>query len=132
MRKSGFVVILLCISAITLITACQPTESIAAEDLHGVWRITDFGPFLFFNEDGTFLSAWKDDGKEPVIFGQYQLDGTTVTYFLDDDSPNCPGVTNICQVEFNEDGKLQETVIESECTEVFDPGDIFIWVRHSP
>ena len=132
MKTKNITVMVLCLFALSLITACQPTEKIAIDDLYGVWVWDERGLFSFMYEDGTFLVAETNGPEFPVEFGQFSLEGTTLTYVMDEDSPSCTGTTIVVEAEFIEGDMYQETILDTDCEEGLDPGDTIIWIRHSP
>jgi hypothetical protein len=124
-------VIVLCLYALCLITACQPVESITVDEISGVWRSESGVPFLFLNEDGTFSQAASNNPENPFVFGQWQLEGTTVTLHADDESPFCAGYSVTTQVEFIEEDKFKVILIKDDCPEGGGKGEE-IWLRFSP
>jgi hypothetical protein len=117
MKINNITVLVLCLFALGLITACQPTEEIDIEDLYGVWRSENSVPFLFLNEDGTFSQAASNNPENPFVFGQWQLEGTTLTSHADDESPWCAGYSISLQVEFIEEDKFKTILIKDDCPE---------------
>jgi hypothetical protein len=129
-RKNGSVIVL-CLFTLTLITACQPVESITVDVISGVWRGESGWPFLFLNEDGTLFQAASNSPENPFIFGQWQLEGTTLTSHADDESPFCAGYSATFQVEFIEEDKLKFILIKDDCPEGGGKEEE-IWQRFSP
>ena len=134
MRISYCTVIVLCLFALCLITACQPVESITVDEIIGVWEEETGWPFLFLNEDGTYVFADSKSSygpENPLEFGLYELEGSTLTVHADDQSQgDCAGTSGSVHVEFIEEDKLRFTLIEEECSEGFE--DMTIWLRNSP
>jgi len=122
----------LCLFTLGLITACQPVESITVDEISGVWRSENSVPFLFLNEDGTFSQALSSSPENPFVFGQWQLEGTTLTTHADDESPVCAGYSVTFQVEFIEEDKFKNILIKDDCPEGEGPTGEEIWLRFSP
>jgi hypothetical protein len=130
-----------CLLAVSLITACQPTESITVDDIVGDWRMQTsvevWGPWLFLDEDGTYTFANVPNPNEnPIadeysVKGRFELEGSTLTMFHDIDSDACPGGEDSYTIEITEDGKLQGTLLETDCPLPF-PGPTYTFVRLSP
>ena len=131
MRISYCTVIVLCLYALCLITACQPVESITVDEISGVWRSESGGHFWFLNEDGTFFQSASNSPENPFVFGQWQLEGTTPTSHADDESPWCAGYSLSVQVEFNEEDKLKFILIKGDFPEGGGKEEE-IWLRFSP
>ena len=116
MRKITSIALVLCILAISLITSCQPTESIAVEDIIGVWIEDDPGSFhLFLNDDGTHFYSPPNNPENPNMFGTYRLEGTTMNVQNDDASPRCSGYSTTLHTELIGSDKLVFTKIEGDC-----------------
>ena len=131
MRMKNSSVIVLCLFTLSLITACQPVESITVDEISGVWRSESGGHFLFLNEDGTFFQAASNSPENPFVFGQWQLEGTTLTIHADDESPFCAGYSASTQVEFIEEDKFKSIGIKDDCPESGGLGEEN-WLRWSP
>ena len=121
----------LCLFTLGLITACQPVESITVDEISGVWRSESGIPFMFLNEDGTFSQAASNNPENPFVFGQWQLEGTTLTIHADDESPFCAGYSASTQVEFIEEDKFKNILINNDCPEGGGQEEE-IWLRFSP
>ena len=131
MRMKNSSVIVLCLFTLGLITACQPVESITVDEISGVWRNEIGAPWLFLNEDGTFSANNSNSTLNPFIFGQWQLEWTTLTYHADDESAFCAGYSLSAQVEVIEEDKLKFILIKDDCPEKSGKEEE-IWLRFSP
>ncbi|TEU01408.1 MAG: hypothetical protein E3J30_00655 [Anaerolineales bacterium] len=125
-KKCTYFVLCLCI--LGLITACQP--SITMDDIVGVWRKNNFSPFMYLNEDGTYVISGSVGTDDPWDFGQYEFDGKTLTHHADNESPGCPEDTDIYEVEFIDADTLKLTTVDIQC-EVVIEGET-TWMRYSP
>jgi len=121
----------LCLFTLGLITACQPVESITVDEISGVWRSESGVAFLFLNEDGTFSQAASNNPENPFVFGQWQLEGTTLTIHADDESAFCAGYSASTQVEFIDEDKFKSILIKDDCPESGGKEEE-IWLRFSP
>ena len=94
-----------------------PTPSIRVEDLSGLWYDADGSEYLQLNEDGTYRVAMFVGFIEadPYEFGQFQLEGTTLTFITSDESPDCQGQTGSYRVEPTEEGQLRFELQEDAC-----------------
>jgi hypothetical protein len=97
-------------------TPIPPTPSITVENMIGIWRSPD-GLYLEFNGDGTFRRAeavpWLKTA--PFEVGQFQLEGTVLTFIPSNDSQECRGQSGRYQVELTGEGQLQFELQEDEC-----------------
>lgn len=126
MRKITSIALVLCLLAISLITSCQPMESIAVEDIIGVWIEDDPDGFhLFLNEDGTFIYSPPNSLEDPYGFGKYQLEGTTMNVQNDDESPWCTGYSTTLHTELIDSDKLVFTKLEGDCPDWSEGGITF-------
>ena len=121
----------LCLFTLGLITACQPVESITVDEISGVWRSESGIPFMFLNEDGTFFQSASNSPENAFVFGQWQLEGTTLTIHADDESPFCAGYSASTQVEFIDEDKFKSILIKDDCPESGGKEEE-IWLRFSP
>lgn len=81
-----------------------------ASTIVGTWR-DGFGHLIEFLDDGTFV---VDNGMTDG--GTYTFDGTTLTYFSEPSSRNCPGQEGIYDVTFYDGGTLAELAfVRDEC-----------------
>jgi len=96
-----------------LLSGCTP--SFTVDDLYGTW--THIGRLFQFNEDGTYVVAASVDGltSAPLIYGDFRLEGTRLTYIPDEESSRCAGTTGIYEVEAAENGRFKSTLIEDDC-----------------
>ncbi len=131
MRMKNSSVIVLCLFTLGLITACQPVESITVDEISGVWRSQSGGHFWSLNEDGTFFQSASTIPENAFVFGQWQLEGTTLTIHADDESLFCAGYSASTQVEFIEEDKFKSIGIKDDCPEGGGNGEE-IWLRFSP
>ena len=117
MKKKTSIALVICLSALSLISSCQPTESIAVDDLIGVWveTLPPSGFHLFINEDGTWVYSPPNNPEHPDMFGTYQLEGTTMNVQNDEESPRCAGYSTSFQTVLIDSDKLVFTMIESDC-----------------
>jgi hypothetical protein len=112
----GLVVIL---SLGLVIAACggsRPEPGVTVEDLVNVWK-QDKGIHLQFNEDGThrFATAVHWLETAPFEVGQYQLEGTSLTFIASNESFDCTGLRGSYEVELTEEGQLQFVLQEDAC-----------------
>jgi hypothetical protein len=129
------VVVGVSILALSLFIACQPApvSEISVDDILGVWRMEvsgeAWGPFLFINEDGTYIIAGSKDPDDinTYDFGQYELEGDSITFQADKESQGCPGYRTWVAIELIESEKLQFRVLDEECPSTFPvPNPIFV------
>jgi len=99
--------------------------------MYGVWEKEPMGAFMFINEDGTFAVAGSNTPDNPWFFGQYRLEGSTLTFHYDDESPNCSGYSSSARVRFIEEEKFQLSSLDERCPNPY-TDDIETWVRNSP
>jgi hypothetical protein len=94
-----------------------PTASIAVADLVGVWYMASLETFLQFNEDGTFSFANAQGELEEAPFdaGQYQLEGSSLTFIANKESELCAGQTGSYEVGLTEEGQLQFVAQQDPC-----------------
>jgi hypothetical protein len=116
-----------------------PVPGISQEDLIGIWtgsltvgteRIT----YVFqFNEDGTWRAAQTADLLDccPAEWGEFQLEGTSLTFITSDESAFCKGQTGTYELKLAEEDQLQFVLFEDACSPrtsiVIEP-----WSRASP
>ena len=139
MSKKLYAAIVLGLLALGLMTTCQqpPTGDISLEEIYGVWRMEisgeAWGSFMFLNEDGSYIIAGSND-PDPMSsfdFGQYDLEGNSITFLADKESTGCPGYRIWAAIELIEGDKLQLRELDEECPNSF-PGPIATFVRYTP
>jgi hypothetical protein len=103
--------------ALNLLAGCQPASAINAEDLIGIW--THSGDYNQFNEDGTYVVAASVDllTSRPTEYGDYRLEGTTLTFITNEESGVCAGTTGNYEVEIAEEDRIEITLVEDSCSE---------------
>jgi hypothetical protein len=74
--------------------------------LLGEWRW--MGYTIEFNEDGDYTVGTSE-------FGDYELDGDTITFLVSDESRFCPGTVGTYMIEFVDDGTFHQSLIEDDC-----------------
>jgi hypothetical protein len=112
----------------------EPTAaSITVEGLTGVWYISLFGTYLELNEDGTYGFADTQQLLEEAPFdaGQFQLEGTLLTFITNDESEFCTGQTGSYEIEVTEEDQLEFVLEEDPCLErrLGLPADHWDWVE---
>ncbi len=112
-----------------------PTPSITVDDLIGIWRTsgrTESAHYQF-NEDGTYRRAGAVQWLEtaPLEVGQFQLEGTVISFLTTSRNGNCPGQGGSYQIELTEPDLFQLVLQEDECQNraIYAPGD---WERVEP
>lgn len=142
-KKRNIIVIIHCLLALSLFTACQPApvSRLSIDDIVGTWRMEladkAWGPWMFLNEDGTFaFTNVPNPDENPIadqysVKGRYELEGNTITFHHDMDGTGCPGGVDSWKIEITKEGKLQGTLLEADCQPPF-PGPIYIFSRLSP
>ncbi len=108
-------IVLASMLAILLASACASTFS--EEDLIGIW--THGGSYNQFNEDGTYVVAASADEltSQPIEYGDFRLEGSTLTFITNEESGLCAGETGNYEVEMAEEGRIEITVVEDSCNE---------------
>ena len=130
MRKITNLAIAFSLLALGVIPSCQSPGSITVDDVSGVWIEDSSGFFLFLNEHGNF--SMSTEKRVSIMFGEYQLEGTTMNIQSNKRSNWCPGYSASFQVELlNNKNKLVSTMIEGDCPDWI-KGDVATWVRYSP
>ena len=126
--KKRWKFLILCLCTLGLITACQPKYTV--DDIIGVWRKNNVNPFMYLYEDGTYEIIGSVGTDDPWDFGQYEFDGKTLTHLIDNESPSCPGDTDIYEVDFIDEDTLKLTTVDIQCEFVME-GET-TWMRYSP
>ena len=104
--------------AVLILSACQSESGFTQEDLIGTWESQ--GTFMIrFNADGSYeyvtdAKQW-DLETEAGDFGDYHLEGTTLTVISSADTYLCAGLQGTYAVEVNEESVLHLTPIEDPC-----------------
>jgi len=99
-----------------LLSGCTPQPAgFTVDDLYGIW--THGGDYNQFNEDGTYVVAATVDEltSQPIEYGDFRLEGTTLTYITNEESGFCGGKTGNYEVELAEDGRIEITLVEDSC-----------------
>jgi hypothetical protein len=99
-----------------LVSGCTPQPaSLTVDDLYGVWMGRGFTQF---NENGTWAAARSADEftSQPLQFGDFRLEGTTLILITDKESVLCANTTASYELEMAEDGsRIKSTLIEDPC-----------------
>jgi hypothetical protein len=113
MKKT--MVVLVSMLVTILVSACASTND--TEDLIGIW--IHGGSYYQFNEDGTYDVAGTADDltSEPYEYGNFGLEGTTLTFNTDEESGFCAGTTGSYEVEIAEEDRIKITVVDDSCSE---------------
>ena len=116
-RLRGIAVALVLGFSLILLAGCQPASAINVKDLIGIW--THGGSYYQFNEEGTYVTAASADAltSQPIEYGDFRLEGTTLTFITDEESGFCAGKTGSYEVEIAEEGRIEITVVEDSCSE---------------
>jgi hypothetical protein len=114
------VVLVVILSLGLVIAACggsRPEPGVTVEDLTGLWKKSKVAPYLQLNEDGTYRFATAVHSLETAPFevGQYQLEGTSLTFIASNESFGCKGLQGSYEVELTEEGQLQFVLQEDAC-----------------
>jgi hypothetical protein len=123
-----------------LLVACQPASTNLDDYLIGIWQADGSRMVCQFNQDGTYRCADKDLLEElPADLGEYQLDGTFLTFKSSDESRACPGKSGSYDLELTNENKIIFKLVDKdECS--FRSPNIFVqgkpadypWSRVSP
>ncbi len=113
MKNSAVVLVTMLVTL--LASAC--TSAINVEDLIGAW--TFGGGYHQFNEDGTYVTAASADelASQPLEYGEFRLEGTTLTFITNEESGVCAGTTGNYEVEIAEEDRIEITLVEDSCSE---------------
>ena len=93
---------------IALLVACSP---VSQEFPTGEY-VDSNGGVIDFNEDGTY-GVSDSDGKDPVIFGVYTVEGNVITIM--DNLFYCPDYVGIYYWSLENNRSLELEMIEEEC-----------------
>jgi hypothetical protein len=87
--------------------------------LTGVWYLAIYETYLQLNGDGRFSFADTQQELEEAPFdaGQFRLEGTSLTFIINNESKLCAGQTGSYEVELTEEGELRFVLEEDECWE---------------
>ena len=124
-KTKMLVALVVVVSLGLVIAACGGSRSahtpgVTVEDLTGLWQQekTFMGqPYLQLNEDQTYRFATAVHSLETAPFevGQYQLEGTSLTFIASNESFGCKGLRGSYEVELTEEGQLQFVLQEDAC-----------------
>jgi hypothetical protein len=97
----------------------QPTSSMTAKNLTGVWHMASRDLYFQLNQDGTygFGDSRRLLEKSPFDTGQYRLEGTSLIFITSEKSWLCAGKTGNYKVELTEEGQLEFVPQEDPCWE---------------
>jgi hypothetical protein len=97
----------------------QPASGITVRNLTGVWYMASRDLYFQLNQDGTYSFGDSQQLLEEAPFdaGQYQFEGTSLTFVTNDDSWLCSGKTGSYEVELTEEGQLRFVLQEDQCGE---------------
>ena len=110
------------VSCVVVVGACGSAEdtTVTVEDMVGRW--TYGGYVQEFNEDGTYTVGSSDRGRYSLVEDVY-------TEVQDDDVSFCPGIEGTYTIRLTEEGELERTLIEDECSPRAGVVDGSLWVR---
>ncbi len=113
MKNSAVVLVTMLVTL--LASAC--TSAINVEDLIGIWTLG--GNYHQFNEDGTYVTAASADelASQPLEYGEFRLEGTTLTFITNEESGWCAGNTGNYEVEIAAEDRIEITLVEDSCSE---------------
>jgi hypothetical protein len=103
------------------LVGCQAQSAMAPspEAIVGTWSWDTASTYFQFNQDGTYRYHLYLDKLEqqPGDIGQYQVEGTTLTFISGDETRVCkPGDRGSYEIAITQEGKLQFVLQEDECS----------------
>ena len=137
MNRRKILLSLLAFCVLLLVGACQTGPGITRADLIGTWDRPDDS--ITFYDDGTYRvgTPFSDVDEITADSGQFQLEGSLLTYKTNDDSAYCAGQEGSYEVEMVAQDELLLTLREDDClvrshSTMNPPSGQHEWKRRSP
>lgn len=114
-------------TSLIILAGCRSTQAITGDELLGAWVYDEGGYAIEFMDDGSYTVGAFD----PPEFGEFTLEGKTLTLMTGKQARVCAGLVGTYQIELTSDSKLHMTLVTDECSIRADTVDDSFWSRPS-